>query len=796
MSSNKFQDNSSKHPQDAEARSDEEYSEYSTTSSNNDSEYLSHIKSDGNIYYVKCSIVPTLNRIEPGASEDDHALFRSEYKRMSLRGPAKLMVRKMKDKNPFGTKVVKKTKFAETDKCVKEVILSINLKKVRPLNGVKFLERVLGIVPSVSLAKKLVVAQVKENCCFSKDGFVKPGDVLKSIGPDSITNENLDNVLKNLNGSQLKICFHEMLENSPLNSIDVRITGLSDILDNLHLLFGYEKTVSEIYEYPALALMFISKQDDSDSLTPTFSFPNKDKNVLFSIRGSFMTLQSIFDDNFQCEPKCSTFKVHRALFHVTYKCLQSGLLLLGFNARHVNLFEAKQHSNNFIETLKFIFKTEIEAFTSNNIPQLQQLCELKQIELITSKKSSLQVNFETILPQPQYVALPKEIQLRIDDAISELEAMDFFNWTDSETVIDALQDLVIIGCALYYKNFLISSHLSGTYVQEIENTAKHLAIHGIMDSTNVKKLIVWQEIFPQDEPRNDKKKFVIFTSQGKLLLVAIVEEKIAKKSRIINLKTSLSYYVEEMQDILEYFRLTGVENLTRIWISSNKRPEILQPSNNSTQSDSVSGSQQQKSSGPASLRDSNANSDDSDSDWEEGLNSGRGSSSGFDMSECSDIIYKDFQEIIPSVLNTNSAENLIFHYIQIEFGDGVLIAPTVQSNFTAISNVFRKTCVIIHQVLQNTVKFRKILANNELGQNWNRSSMVAIKEHGVLIQVQGANSVTSGGGNKNNKIKSEEFWVIGRLFSMPPRELYVCHRTSTPQNMVELAFKIRMGGAG
>lgn len=703
---------------------------------------------------------------------------------MSLRGPAKLMVRKMKDKNPFGIKVLKKGKVAESDKCVKEVILSINLKKVKPLNGVKFLERVLGIVPSVSLAKKLVVAQVKENCCFSKDGFVKPGDILKAIGHESITNENLDVVLKNLNGSQVKICFHEMLESSPLNSIDVRITGLSDVLDNLHLLFGYEKPPngqSDLYEYPALTLMFISKLEDGDNnvITPTFSFPNKDRNVLFSIRGSFMTLQSILEDNFQCEPTLSTFKVQRALFHVAYKCLPAGLLLLGFNARHVTLFEAKQHASNFIENLKFLFNTETEAFSTGNLSQLQHICELKQIDLLSSKKTSVEVHFERILSQPKYVSLPKEIQLRIDDAISELEAMDFFNWTDSETVIDALQELVIIGCALYYKSYLISTHVSANFVQEIENAAKHLAIHAIMESTNVKKLIIWQQIFPKDEPRNEKKKFVIFTSQGKLLMAAIVEEKVAKPSRTISLKTSLSYYVEEMQDILEYFRLTGVENLTRIWIASNKRPEILQPLTNVTTTDTVT----QKSTTVASLRDSSANTDDSDSDWEEGLNSGR-SSSGFDMSECSDIIYKDFQEIIPSILNTG-AENLIFHYIQIEFGDGVLIVPTLPSNFHSISNVFRKTCVIIHQVLQNTLKFRKILANNELGPNWTRSSMVAIKEHGVLVQVAGS-----------KRAKSEEFWVIGRLFSAPPRELYVCHRSNTPQNMVELAFKICMGGAG
>lgn len=58
MSSNK------KHPQEVSRpradRSDDEYSEYSTTSSsNNDSEYLSHIKFDGEISFC---LVGFLNR--------------------------------------------------------------------------------------------------------------------------------------------------------------------------------------------------------------------------------------------------------------------------------------------------------------------------------------------------------------------------------------------------------------------------------------------------------------------------------------------------------------------------------------------------------------------------------------------------------------------------------------------------------------------------------------------------------------------------------------------------------------
>lgn len=63
---------------------------------------------------------------------------------------------------------------------------------------------------------------------------------------------------------------------------------------------------------------------------------------------------------------------------------------------------------------------------------------------------------------------------------------------------------------------------------------------------------------------------------------------------------------------------------------------------------------------------------------------------------------------------------------------------------------------------------------------------MAIKEHGILFSI-----------NSNNENEPPlEFWVIGRLFAMPTKELYICHRADVPQNMVELAFRLAMNSSG
>lgn len=318
------------------------------------------------------------------------------------------------------------------------------------------------------------------------------------------------------------------------------------------------------------------------------------------------------------------FKFNRNLFYVSYCPMNNGLLLLGFNQKYCSAFEVKQYTQSFMDLLKLIYCDN--PFEMQSFPQI---CELTRVHLITAKKFPSAALFESVLPQASFVALPKEIQLRIDDAISELEAIDFCNWTDSEDVIDSLREFIIVGCVLYFRSTLIASHLSEAYVQEIKNCIHHFGLQRIMEVTRVKKMIVWQRIYPSDGPHNEKKKFVVLTSQGNLMMAAVLEEQIAKPgapNRLHNLKTSLSYYVEEMQDILEYFRLTGVENLTRIWLSLNKRPEVLTTMGHQEATSSV-------------VKDEES---DTDSDWDEGPNSGQ-SSSGFDMSDCSDIMYKDFQ---------------------------------------------------------------------------------------------------------------------------------------------------------
>lgn len=166
------------------------------------------------------------------------------------------------------------------------------------------------------------------------------------------------------------------------------------------------------------------------------------------------------------------------------------------------------------------------------------------------------------------------------------------------------------------------------------------------------------------------------------------------------------------------------------------------------------------------------------------MDSSQKSSSGFDLTDLSDNIYKDFQDIVPQAL-TFGPENVLYHYVQLDAGDGIILSSLndqLNAKNDLLLDVFRRSCIKIHLELQNSMKFRHILSKES--KVTNSRSLVAIKEHGILVKL------------KLNNDANLEVWIIGRLFTAPQREIYVLVEADIPQNLVEIAFRICLNCVG
>ncbi|XP_035790261.1 protein inturned-like [Anopheles albimanus] len=744
---------------------------------------------------------------------DDDLFFRNEYRRLSIRKKESILSRfghRDKSKHKlFRVSVIDSSKREQINGIQKDVIISIapkksvSLKEVLPLT-----ETILGLTTSLFPdGRKLMVDKMRDYSVFAKAKLVKSKDWIKSIDTEPVTVDNFESLLE---GSTkiptiIKMSFFEMIEPDMSNSIEIKITSFMDLIQSQETLFDKEDIQTMSNNDLIFSMIYISKEyTQNDELDVKFCYPTRENNCLFSSRGSFVTLQSIFGHSFDQRSVMTNLKVKNVLYYTTYTMVDDGILLLGFNSKYSSAFAVKQKTEQVCRLLAALYHRGAKMFDKpiDQQTDLMQLCEMIRHSIKVSRHSD---RFEKTFLQAHFVPLPKEIQLRIDDALGELEAMDYRNWNDD--FVDLFCMMTVIGCALYYKRHLVCTHLSGDYILDVESILNNFGIFEILTVTDVKNLAFWRKFYPKQyceegfHEKNDA--YMMLVSIGSLLMVVILEVPIDTTHN-----KSFSRYIEEIQDMLSYFKSAGIEQLIRIWIDSNRRPQCIsscvvnldqlphqQQTGVNDERPQIGRSHDEESNASSSIKNQTVreetgpeHDDDEDSDWGQSVDSSQQSST-FDITDLScENRCKEFSELVPTQL-TSGPENLLYYYVQLEVGDGYFLAPTF-NNVAAmkndiVMNLFRKTCTLIHATFENTGKFRTLLFNESSKLNSHRS-LVPIKEQGMLMSVPKDQSLG----------ERLDFWIVGRLFHNPAKELYVCYRADAPQNMVELAFRICLTCAG
>ncbi|XP_031848472.1 inturned planar cell polarity protein isoform X3 [Nomia melanderi] len=166
-------------------------------------------------------------------------------------------------------------------------------------------------------------------------------------------------------------------------------------------------------------------------------------------------------------------------------------------------------------------------------------------------------------------------------------------------------------------------------------------------------------------------------------------------------------------------------------------------------------------------------SDDSDSDIDIYKNDCRMLS--MDISNIRENLLNQAEYLTPKILTTGE-KNYLYHYVHLDMTEGILLSSkpleSPEKDHTIIVN-FNKCVHIIHRLLHNTVRFKKML-NSDMDKTVINKSLIAVKEHGVLFEWDNVS-----------------YWVVGRLYTTPhTKELYVCYQDSAPQNLIEIAFKL------
>lgn len=750
-------------------------------------DFKNYIDSNQNLYYIRLHPIAQNGTAINQVSNDN--LFRNEYKRMSLRRDRGILskITGNKKKSMFDWKILDKNKYEHSEGILKEMRVGLKQNKAKkPMSFQKVKGNHFESMFNAHLVlspdnKRFLIDNIHEGSVFERDLLV--GDFIKSIDGEIITSENINDVLKRIqNQKSFKLvayeCYKDEFESS---QEEIKITKPVDVVLNKEKIFHLGAESHELIFSLNVIVKSEQASEDSDDFTTVFSYPPKENNFLTKLRGSFLTISSIVKTSFGL-PMISMLKVHDTNFFITYTVRddEKQFVFLGFNSNYTRFFDARHQSENIIKFFDFIYP---DFMLVSNFQRLTTICEMIKIQLL--KDSSEVTNFEQLFPCTTHVPLPKEIVLRINDSLSELEAMDYRNW--NESLMAVFGKFNVSGSCLYYKTSLICSHFSESEMETVELFVRQSCFKLLYQNCLVREIALWQRVYPKEYQsfniENDSSKnkvFLLVAAHGNLMMCVMLEENGYNVNPEVETLSSnyLIYFLEEMDDILDHLKVVGIENLARIWINSAKRPQCKNFLENDSSLDYVEASGHLK-----SLKEEDEN---SEHDFDSQIDSQK-SSSGFDMNEFSDVLYKDFTDIIPQTITFGPEKNVLYHFTQLDVEEGFIITTVNDQNTNGkndvLIDVFRRGCIKIHNLLQNTVKFNHMLGkeNNKISHKPSFMTPMKPKEKGLLVQLK-----LEGG--------KVDFWIVGRLFGT--RELYVCYDASIPQNMVEIAFRIGLNCIG
>ncbi|XP_071571917.1 protein inturned isoform X1 [Temnothorax nylanderi] len=750
-------------------------------------------------------------------------------------------------------------------------------------------EAYFGITPGAFSDKvRVMVAGFIPDGEAMKNRNIKIGDWLRSVNSNNVTFQNLDRIL-----SEIAAPSNVTLELQRVAGVDVtaKLSKVNEpkqsiLVQNLINKKNSNSFMESLLDYP-LGVIYLKTADLSEMGQELqgvlYTFPRSEiKNVhssLCTARGAFITLNHLLPSIVGSQPLSTTVHVGEEEMHIAYTSRDDELLLIALPGKCCTSQEIVKITEDIVRTLEFTYQSLTKCFTSvenqssldhfftlivHRLTSVKDFCKDADVKKNSTKpengtESVENYKFRSAFSVASFVQLPRDAQIQIDAALSEMEAMDYRDW--NEDPMDCQRLYTILGSCIYHKCHLLGSHLPHEDLIDVHSFLRHNGLLNLVNQEQVKCLVLWKQIYPSSCNRgnvdsNDGsqllipngKWFLLVVGYGHDLLAVLLESGgcTAKYNDAIGPDV---FYVEEAQETLKHVQKIGVTVLASKWITSNTRPEVITyeehtttkasssitenlfglikssdaqtvPSKqnvNSTinkkpqelpsilkkrspeESPVISGSVyslqtsedslSQGTGGVSEMSDeampilgrratrekinsTSRYSDDSDSDID--IYKSDSNVITMDISNIRENLLNQAEYLIPQKL-TAGDKNYLYHYVHLDMVEGILLSSIPIQNTPKDNRIlvnFNKCVHAIHRLLHNTVRFKML--NQDIDKTAINRSLIAVKEHGVLFEWE-----------------NTAFWVIGRLYTSPhPKELYVCHQDSAPQNLIEIAFRL------
>uniref|UniRef100_A0A8D2JN36 Protein inturned n=1 Tax=Sciurus vulgaris TaxID=55149 RepID=A0A8D2JN36_SCIVU len=436
----------------------------------------------------------------------------------------------------------------------KDVSVYVNPKKLtiaKAREQLRLLEVLVGIIHQTKWSwrrsgkqgdgEKLVVHGLVPGGAAMKSGQVVIGDILVAVNDVDVTSENIERVLSCIPGPmQVKLTFENAYAVKKEANQPRKKKAQSNTNDLVKLLSGEEVgSIQQNFTDMPHIIMYLTLQLDSEASKEEqeilYHYPMSEASQkLKSVRGIFLTLCDMLENVTGTQVTSSSLLLNGKQIHVAYLKESDKLLLIGLPAEEVPLPQLRNMIEDVAQTLKFMYGSLDSSFCQvRNVPRLDHFFALffqraLQPANPTSCASPSAQQYHTSsaaladsLPGVQWLTLPQEIKMELDTALSDLEAADFAEL--SEDYYDMRRLYTIVGSSLFYKGYLICSHLPKDDLVEIAAYCRHCGLLPLAARQRVGQLIVWREVFPRHhlQPSADSSAEVFPEPEGRYFLLIV-----------------------------------------------------------------------------------------------------------------------------------------------------------------------------------------------------------------------------------------------------------------------------------
>ncbi|XP_006887615.1 PREDICTED: protein inturned [Elephantulus edwardii] len=542
-------------------------------------EWLDNVQKSGELFYLELSEdeeksllpeTPTVNHVR--FSENEIIIEEEDYKEGKKYEPKlkqftkilkskRLLPKRHNKKNISATEPVSILKHQSNQKTgvivqqrFKDVNVYINPKKLtvtKAKEHLKLLEVLVGIIHQTKWSwrrtgkqgsgERLVVHGLLPGGSAMKSGQILIGDVLVAVNDVDVTTENIERVLSCIPGPmQVKLTFENAYAVKKEATQPKQKKAQLNTSDLVKLLWGeeVEDIQKNILNTPHI-IMYLTLQLDSETSKEEqeilYHYPRSEASQkLKSVRGIFLTLCDMLENVTGTHVTSSSLLLNGKHVHVAYWKESDKLLLIGLPAEEVPLPQLRNMIEDAAKTLKFMYGSLDSAFCqTENVPHLDHFFSLFFQRALQPPKLNSDVSHSAQhydassavlldhLPGVRWLTLPQDVKMELDTALSNLEAADFAEL--SEDYYDMRRLYTILGSSLFYKGYLICSHLPKDDLIDIAIYCRHHCLLPLATRQRIGQLVIWREVFPQHhlQPSEDSNSEVFQEPEGRYFLLIV-----------------------------------------------------------------------------------------------------------------------------------------------------------------------------------------------------------------------------------------------------------------------------------